>query len=141
MNSTRSSVAWGLLASKRVLIVDDNADSRDLLRLVLEAYDVTVTDAESATDALDELEHSDFDLLISDIGMPVVDGYAFIRAVRRRSRSACMPAVAMTAFVRVEDRARALFEGFDSHITKPCDFAALIPVLVELLACHRQAYS
>jgi CheY-like chemotaxis protein len=92
-----------------------------------------VTDSESATEALVELEQSDFDLLISDIAMPVIDGYSFIGVVRSRKKNVAIPAVAMTAFTRADDRDRALLAGFDLHIGKPCDFATLIPALTGLL--------
>jgi CheY-like chemotaxis protein len=123
-----------LLARRRVLIVDDDGDARDLMRFVLEACDMRVTDSESATDALIELEQSDFDLLISDIAMPVIDGYSFIGVVRSRKKNVAIPAVAMTAFTRADDRDRALLAGFDLHIGKPCDFATLISALTDLLA-------
>jgi CheY-like chemotaxis protein len=124
----------GLLANKRALIVDDDMDSRELMRVVLESCDMEVTDAESAPDALAALERSDFDVLISDIGMPAIDGYSLIRGVRALPKSASIPAVAVTAFRRMEDRAQALLAGFNLHIGKPVDIPAFIQALVALLA-------
>jgi CheY-like chemotaxis protein len=127
------------LAQKRVLIVDDDDDARDLMRFILEARGMKVSDSASALDGLAELDRSDFDLLISDIGMPEIDGYSFIRAVRGRKKHADLPAVAVTAFTRLEDRAQALLAGFDVHIGKPCDVVALIPTLTGLLATGRRS--
>jgi CheY-like chemotaxis protein len=134
MSRTHSADPCGLLARKRVLIVDDDDDSRELLRVVLESRNMDVSDSESATGALTALEHSHFDVLISDIGMPMVDGYALIRSVRKQEKYAYIPAVALTAFARAEDRARALLAGFDMHFGKPCNFADLLQALGTLLA-------
>lgn len=112
--------------------MDDDNDARKLLRLVLEACHVDVYDSESAADALNVLDGAQFDLLISDIGMPLCDGYSLIGAVRARHQNAGIPAVALTAFVRPEDREHALLAGFDLHFGKPFDSTALIQALVAL---------
>jgi CheY-like chemotaxis protein len=121
------------LAGKSVLIVEDDDDSRELLRVILESCDMDVCDSETADEALTALGRTQFDLIISDIGMPGCDGYDLIRAVRCRPETSRTPAVAVTAFVRAEDRARALLAGFDMHIAKPVDSSALLHALVALL--------
>jgi CheY-like chemotaxis protein len=125
------------LAGKRVLIVDDDEDSRTLLRFVLESCEMDVHDSESVDDALPALDHARFDVIISDIGMPGRDGYSLIRAVRGRRESAALPAVALTAFARAEDRSRALRAGFDLHMGKPFDSLTLIQAVVALVAGAR----
>jgi CheY-like chemotaxis protein len=125
------------LAGKRVLIVDDDEDSRTLLRFVLESCEMDVYDSDSADAALPALHHGRFDLMISDIGMPGRDGYSLIRAVRARRESATLPAVALTAFVRAEDRSRALLAGFDLHLGKPFDSLTLIQAVVALVGGAR----
>lgn len=121
------------LAGKRVLIVDDDSDARELLRVFLESVQMTVCDAENVDDALDMLDHDSFNLIVSDIGMPGRDGYFFIRAVRVRSDGVSIPAVALTSFERPEDRARALRAGFNVHLGKPFQPATLIPFVAKLL--------
>jgi CheY-like chemotaxis protein len=114
----------------RVLVVDDEPDARDLLTAVLEQRGADVTAVASAAEALQALERSTQDVLVSDIGLPGDDGYALIRAVRARDgHGRRIPAVAVTAYARVEDRARALAAGFQVHVAKPIDpgeFAATI---------------
>ena len=114
----------------RVLIVDDEADTRDLLRAILERCGSEVVTAGSAREALDALEKSKPDMLISDIGMPEEDGYALISNVRALSaeRGGKVPAIALTAYARTEDRVRALMAGFQVHLPKPIE-------PVELVAC------
>jgi CheY-like chemotaxis protein len=126
------------LAGKSVLIVEDDDDSRELLRVILESCDMDVSDSDTADAALVALDRTHFDLIISDIGMPGSDGYDLIRAVRCRPESSRIPAVAVTAFVRSEDRARALLAGFDMHIGKPLDSTALLQALVALLGSARR---
>jgi CheY-like chemotaxis protein len=121
-----------------VLIVDDEDDSRYLLRVVLESCAMEVCDCENVDGALAELEHTHFDLIVSDIAMPGCDGYSLIRAVRTRRDLARIPAIALTAFVRPEDRARTRLAGFDQHIGKPFDSGALIQAVVALIGDARR---
>jgi CheY-like chemotaxis protein len=123
-----------LFAGKRVLIVDDDDDARDLLRVVLEGCQMTVRDSDSVDGALEELDQMSFDLLVSDIGMPERDGYSLIREVRGRSDGGSIPALALTSFARSEDRAQALRAGFDRHLRKPLDSDSLLLCLASLLA-------
>jgi CheY-like chemotaxis protein len=117
-----------------VLIVDDEDDSRDLVRVILESCDMDVHDSDSAAAALAALDRTHFDLIVSDIGMPGRDGYSLIRAVRARADMANTPAIALTAFARSEDRCRAFLAGFNLHMSKPFDSAALIDASVALVA-------
>lgn len=108
------------LTGLHVLVVDDEPDARGLVKQVLEDVGATVTTAGSADEALDALP-SGPDLLVCDVGMPVRDGYQLIRAVRALApdHGGQVPAIALTAFARSEDRARALAAGFQVHLAKP----------------------
>ncbi len=120
----------GALADKRLLIVDDENDSRDLLRVVLEEAGATVTDAASADQALARAAEQTFDLVISDIGMPGRDGYSFMRELRTKQN---LPAIALTAYARVEDARLAMQAGFQEHVTKPVDAGRLVETIRALL--------
>ena len=120
----------------RILVVDDEADALDLITIDLTSCGAEVSAFLTATDALQALEQSDFDLLISDIGMPDQDGYAFIHRVRAReaaSQSKKVPAVALTAYARVPDRMRALIAGYDTHVAKPLESGELLTVVASLV--------
>jgi len=111
------------LAGIRVLAVDDEADSRTLLRRVLKDFGADVAVASTAAEALELLKARPFDVLLSDIGMPDVDGFDLIREVRRLppASGASIPAIALTAFARPEDRERVLRAGYQAHVGKPVD--------------------
>lgn len=120
----------------RILVVDDEADALDLITIDLTSCGAQVSAFLTVTDALQALEQSDFDLLISDIGMPDQDGYAFINRVRTReaaSLSKKIPAVALTAYARVQDRMRALIAGYDTHVAKPLESGELLTVVASLV--------
>jgi len=116
------------LSNVRVLVVDDEEDARELLGRVLGERGATVVTAASAVDALAAIEQQAPDVLISDIGMPAVDGYELVRRVKGvcARTGTRFPAIALTAFARSEDRTRALLAGFVTHIAKPVDAAELI---------------
>ena len=122
------------LEGLRVLVVDDEADTRELLRELLARRGSEVTTAESAAAALEEIGRSRPDVLVSDIGMPEEDGYSLIRKVRSSEgqSGARIPAVALTAYARAEDRVRALSAGFQVHVPKPVDPVELIVVVASL---------
>ncbi len=122
------------LTGLRVLAVDDEADARELLREFLQACGSEVVTAGSAAEALRILDNESFDILISDIGMPVEDGYTLIKKIRERSadKGGRIPAIALTAYARVEDRVRALTAGFQIHIPKPVEPVELIAVVASL---------
>jgi signal transduction histidine kinase/CheY-like chemotaxis protein len=123
------------LSGLKVLVVDDEADARDLLQLLLEHNDAAVTAAASAAEALEMVPRLKPDVIVSDIGMPGEDGYSFIRRLRKLSREdgGRTPAVALTAYARSEDRTRALKAGFQSHATKPVDSQELFLVIANLV--------
>ncbi|HEY5950770.1 MAG TPA: response regulator [Kofleriaceae bacterium] len=122
------------LRGLRVLAVDDERDSTDLIRGALESSGVDVVTASTADEALLLLPRLGIDVLISDIGMPDVDGYALIQAIRKLPDRAGgrTPAIAMTAFARPQDRSRAFLAGFDVYLAKPIDPAELVAVLCNL---------
>jgi signal transduction histidine kinase/ActR/RegA family two-component response regulator len=139
--ASRSSVErFPELRGVRVLVVDDEADARDLVAAVLEQCGAEVTPAGSAGEALDALDRVRPHVLISDISMPDVDGYALISKVRALGldRGGRVPAVALTAYARAEDRERALAVGFQMHVAKPVEPADLVDV-VSRLAGRRTA--
>ena len=111
------------LTGFRVLVVDDESDTRDLLREVLEHCGAEVRDASSGEQALQILKSWTPGVIVSDIGMPGEDGYAFIRRVRdwERESGLRIPAVALTAYARSEDRIRALLAGYQVHVAKPIE--------------------
>jgi signal transduction histidine kinase len=109
-----------VLAGIRILAVDDDADTRELLETVLGNLGAHVVLAESADAVLDRLQAEPFDVLLADIAMPGMDGYALIEAVRLLPGPAAqVPAIAVTAFGRQEDRAKALAAGYQAHLSKP----------------------
>jgi PAS domain S-box-containing protein len=123
------------LSGITVLVVDDDADSRELLTVTLESYGAGVVTAASAAEAKRALDGHRIDVLLSDIAMPGEDGYGLIRAIRAREISAesRLPAAALTSFAREDDRERALHAGFEAHFAKPIDARSLIDA-VEALA-------
>jgi PAS domain S-box-containing protein len=105
----------------RVLVVDDDADARELVRLVLAGYGADVQTAASADEALAQIERDLPDVLVSDIGLPTEDGYSLIRRVRALPGAAYIPALALTAYASVSDNRRALEAGFQRHVAKPVE--------------------
>jgi signal transduction histidine kinase/CheY-like chemotaxis protein len=128
------------LQGLRVLVIDDEADARELIGYLLETCGASVKQATSAAEALEVLNSNPLDLIISDIGMPGEDGYALIRSIRTLPVEAKrnVPAIALTAFARNEDRSRALVAGFNVHIAKPVEPSVLVRAVVDL-AAHRRA--
>jgi signal transduction histidine kinase/ActR/RegA family two-component response regulator len=119
------------LSNVRVLVVDDDTDACEMLRRMLAEYKATVDTATSVPQALERLDRTVYDIIISDIGMPEMDGYKLIRQLR--SRGATIPAVAVTAFARSEDRIQALQAGYNTHISKPLEPMELIAVVAALV--------
>ncbi len=117
-----------------MLVVDDEPDARELLERLLTDRGAAVSVAAGADEALAILDAAGVDVLIADIGMPDVDGYELVRRVRRREadRGGRLPALALTAFARQEDRARALAAGFQDHLAKPVEASALIAAVARL---------
>ena len=122
------------LVGLEVLVVDDEQDARDLVKTILESCGAIVTCTASAQAAFELLKAHPPHVLISDIAMPGEDGLSFVRRVRSlpREDGGRTPAVALTAYARLEDRTRALRAGFNSHVAKPVNPAELLAVLVSL---------
>jgi CheY-like chemotaxis protein len=124
----------GGLTGARVLVLEDDASTRLFLTRVLEEHGAVVLPFETAQGALDELATAKPDVIVSDIGLPDTDGYAFIRALRARDDEWChLPAVALTAFARDADRREATEAGFNDFHTKPVNTPALVSTLIRLL--------
>ncbi|HYO99372.1 MAG TPA: ATP-binding protein, partial [Pyrinomonadaceae bacterium] len=123
------------LEGLKVLVVDDEVDARELFRAGLSRCGAEVSTAGSAREALAAIEERQPDLLISDIGMPGEDGYELIRKVRAlpAGRGGKIPAIALTAYARTEDRLRALRAGYQMHISKPVELAELVAVMASLI--------
>ena len=122
------------LTGVHVLVVDDEADARELARTVLAECRAQVTIAATAQAALETLDRASFDVLVSDIAMPVDDGYSLIRAIRARdaARGGQIRALALTAHARIEDRAEALAAGYQQYAAKPIDPAELAAAVASL---------
>jgi CheY-like chemotaxis protein len=122
------------LAGVSVMIVDDDPDALELGSMVLRRAGANVQEAGGAQLALLLLEQGPVQVLVSDIGMPDVDGYELMQRLRMRAGSSAMRAVAVTAFVRQEDRERALRAGFDDHLAKPTSPEVLVDTVARLAA-------
>jgi CheY-like chemotaxis protein len=122
------------LSGLRVLVVDDEKDARNLIQAVLQQCNAVVLTASSASEGLDVLQRLQPDILISDIGMPEEDGYSLIKKVRAlpSQQGGRIPAVALTAYARAEDRIKALASGFQMHAPKPIEPAELAAIVASL---------
>jgi PAS domain S-box-containing protein len=122
------------LVGLKVLVVDDEADGRELVQAVLERAGAVVSLASSVVEALDAIRVQRPDAIVSDIGMPGEDGYAFIQKLRAlpREEGGRIPAVALTAFARGDDRRKALLAGFQNHAAKPIEAQELMVVVANL---------
>ena len=110
---------------KKVLVVDDNPVSRELIREVLEGPQQRILEAEDGEDALEKVLQEEPDLVLLDIQLPLLDGYEVLRRIRGYSRFSRLPVVALTAFAMRKDCEKALALGFDEYVTKPIDAASL----------------
>ena len=114
----------------RVLVIEDEPDSREFLRRLLESHGATVLLAASGQKALEAIRDEPPQILISDIGLPDMDGYELIRRVRSEDqRFSALPAIALTAYARAEDRARALRAGYQAHLAKPVEPGELLMMI------------
>ncbi|HBB30769.1 MAG TPA: hybrid sensor histidine kinase/response regulator [Cyanobacteria bacterium UBA8803] len=123
-----------------VLLIDDERDTREFLTFMLEQYGALVTAATSAREGLEVLERLTPDVLVSDIGMPEQDGYTLLHQIRARSpeQGGGIPAVALTAYAREEDRQQAISAGFQVHISKPVEPTTLVHVVATLTGRRRR---
>jgi CheY-like chemotaxis protein len=117
----------------KVLIAEDNAVNRELLRELLEARGYDVVEACDGQEALAVIERAEPDILLLDIGMPVLDGFGVVRALRENPRLAMLPAVAVTAYAMQGDREKILSSGFDGYLSKPVDARVLAEELDRVL--------
>ncbi|QLE44124.1 PAS domain S-box protein [Nostoc sp. C052] len=124
-----------LLAGVQILLVDDQADVREFFSFVLEQYGATVTAVESADEALQTLVQSSPDILLSDIGMPLMDGYMLLREVRKLppDQGGQIPAIALTAYAGEINYNQAMAAGFQKHLPKPVDPVDLATAIVNLI--------
>ena len=122
------------LSGVRILVVDDQEDARDLITSILEREGAVVSQADSVSGAMQVMAHLPFAVLVSDIGMPIEDGYELIRQMRNAGSLKLreMPAVAVTAFCTPQDRTKACSAGFQAHLAKPVDMRVLVEVVARL---------
>lgn len=119
------------LEGVKILVVEDELDALDLLAIDLREHGAKVIGVGSASEALELLEEQEFDLIISDIGMADTDGYGLIKQVRQREgdNEHHIPAIALTAYARAQDRLRAIAAGFNTHVAKPVEIRELVSVV------------
>jgi CheY-like chemotaxis protein len=118
----------------KILIAEDNAVNRELLRELLEIRGYTVEEACDGQEALHMIERAKPDLLLLDIGMPVMDGFAVVRRIRENPELAPLPVVAVTAYAMQGDREKILNSQFDGYLSKPVDARSLTEELARLLS-------
>jgi CheY-like chemotaxis protein len=123
---------------KRVLVVDDNPVSRELIREILDSPDLQVLEAADGREALQRILGERPDLVLTDIQMPVWNGFEVLRRIREDPRLSHTPVLAFTAFAMDEDRQRALAAGFDGYVTKPVNAADLKKQIDSLLFSDRE---
>jgi signal transduction histidine kinase/ActR/RegA family two-component response regulator len=128
------------LSGLKVLVVDDAPDTLDVLEQILRHSGAATVTATNAGKALALLEQERPDVIVSDIGMPEVDGFELMRRIRRRGPDAggAIPAIALTAFTRQDDRSKALQAGFDDYLAKPVEAGALVQRIADVAARRRQ---
>jgi CheY-like chemotaxis protein len=124
-------VAEDDLVNVRILVVEDELDALDLITIDLAAHGAKVSGVSSAAEALSLLGSDHFDLMISDIGMADTDGYKLIKQVREREgeKGEHIPAIALTAYARTQDRVRAIAAGYNTHVAKPVEIKELVTVV------------
>ena len=129
---------WASLEGLRVLLVDDENDAREAISMVVRQCGADVSSAGSVSEAMENLEQSVPDILVSDIAMPLEDGYSLIRRVRSRpaERGGSIPAIAVTAYGSPQDQAQIVAAGFDAYLRKPIDISALIGTISKLAGAN-----
>jgi PAS domain S-box-containing protein len=131
----RQGLSDRILSETNVLIIEDDIDSLEMLRLSLESSGAAVTSVDRSEKAIDEIGRTKFDLVISDLGLPEMDGYDLIREIRGKLgiASADLPAIALSGYAAEEDRERSLANGFQLHLQKPLDITTLPRTIKDLL--------
>jgi CheY-like chemotaxis protein len=135
IESTVTPLTPALLRGTRVLVVDDDRETRDVIREILEGAGASVIAMTSAAETRAFLGSAGADLLIADLGMPLEDGFALIRSVRalESEETSQVPAIALTAHARPEDVQKALACGFQMHVSKPVDSLRLLTAVTTTL--------
>jgi len=135
IDGTKAGVSYSL-RGKRILVVEDEVDALDLIELMLKAAGADVAKAESGDAALAHMRQAPFDLVVSDIGLPEMDGYQLAGELRKLSRShgTDPKMIAFTAYADSAHRQRAVDAGFEAHIAKPVDPVALVSLVTHLLS-------
>ena len=123
----------------KILVVDDDLDTRELIEWVLRRVGAEVTAVGSAREALEAIEKERFQVLVSDIAMPQEDGYALLKKIRALppERGGRIPAIALTAHSLVQDRLQSLRAGFQSHVPKPVVPEELVEVVASIIHLRR----
>ena len=131
--SIEKSIQPDRFSGVEILVIDDEIDSLNILTLVFEQEGAEVISAASAKEALDIFNKSTPDIIISDIGMPEVDGYTLITKIRALPQGKNLPAIALSAYAGDIDRQRSLEVGFQEHLNKPVDIYNLLNATLQLL--------
>lgn len=118
---------------KRILIAEDKASSRELLRTVLEQQGYEVVEAHDGEEALEKVRKEQLNLVLLDLQMPVRDGYEVVQEIRNDDRLSALPVIALTANAMPEDRERVMSAGFTSYVSKPVALAELRAEIARLL--------
>ncbi len=139
LNDPLEAIELPRLDQTSLLIVDDEPDGRQLMVRILEGRGAKVTAVAGGAEALELLKSQEFDILVSDIGMPDLDGYELMRRVRLldSNREGPIPAIAVTAYARAEDRQRSLLAGYQMHLAKPIEARELVAGIASLLHLRR----
>jgi PAS domain S-box-containing protein len=123
----------------RILIVEDDADTKDMLATILKEFGAEVESTNSVAEALESFSRWDFDMLISDIGLPDEDGYSLIEKIRNSgSNKSRIPAIALTAYARAEDKTKAISAGYQLHLAKPINLTELITAISTIAKQSKQ---
>lgn len=130
-----------LLEGIHLLLVEDDEDSREMLKVLFSQYDMKTTAVDSAAKALDAIKQIQPDILISDVGLPGEDGYALMRKIRQLApeHGGQIPAIALTGYASIQDRSYALEAGYQEHLAKPVDLDILIELIKNLLNRDKSA--
>ncbi|MBW4622001.1 MAG: response regulator [Cyanosarcina radialis HA8281-LM2] len=130
---TQASAATLDLSGLKILAVDDETDSREFMAFVLEEAGAIVATAASATEALEAIDREHPDLIVSDIGMPDIDGYMLMQQIRSQAQTRDIPAIALTAYAGEFDRQQAIAAGFQTHLAKPVEPEVLVKAIADAI--------
>jgi CheY-like chemotaxis protein len=136
---SKSDLSSGTLSGLAILVVEDDGDTRELLRLLLQTHGAVVTAVASVPEALTEYDRATPNVIVADIGMPDYNGYTLIGRIRSRDRDRAhmVPAIALTAYTTAIDRDTVLSAGFQVHVPKPFDPDHLVSVIANLAEKYR----